>query len=69
MDNRSSNRSHTGCIQTRQLTAEILEAAIEGFEAQKRRIDEQIAQVRQLLKGVQPIAATTSGTHAATSAK
>jgi hypothetical protein len=44
---------------TRQLTAEILDAAIEGFEARKVRIDEQIAQVRQLLNGDQP-AATTS---------
>ena len=41
---------------TRQLTAEILDAAIEGFEARKLRIDEQIAQVRQLLNGDQPAA-------------
>jgi hypothetical protein len=33
------------------LTAEILAAAIEGFEAQKRRIDERIAEVRQMLPG------------------
>jgi hypothetical protein len=33
------------------LTAEILAAAIEGFEAQKRRIDERIAEVRQMLDG------------------
>jgi hypothetical protein len=39
---------------TRHLTAEILDAAIEGFEARKRRIDEQIAQVRQLQNGHQP---------------
>jgi hypothetical protein len=31
--------------------AEILDAAIEGFEARKLRIDEQIAEVRQLLNG------------------
>ena len=50
-------RSHTGYMQTRQLTAAILDAAIEGFEAQKRRIDEQIAQVRQLQNGHSPAAA------------
>jgi hypothetical protein len=47
-------------MHTRQLTAAILDAAIEGFEAQKRRIDEQIAQVRQLQNGHQPVAVTTS---------
>lgn len=31
------------------LTPEILNAAIEGFEAQKRRIDNQIAELRQML--------------------
>jgi hypothetical protein len=46
-------------MQTRQLTAEILDAAIEGFEARKLRIDEQIAQVRQLLNGHNPVAAST----------
>jgi hypothetical protein len=46
-------------MQTRQLTAEILSAAIEGFEARKLRIDEQIAQVRQLQNGHQPVAAST----------
>ena len=45
---------------TRQLTAEILAAAIEGFEVRKLRIDEQIAQVRQLLNGERPVAASTS---------
>jgi hypothetical protein len=49
-------------MQTRQLTAEILDAAIEGFETRKLRIDEQIAQVRQLLNGEQSIAAATSET-------
>jgi hypothetical protein len=43
---------------TRQLTTEILNAAIEGFEARKVHIDEQIAQVRQLQNGHS--AATTS---------
>ena len=46
-------------MQTRQLTAEILSAAIEGFEARKLRIDEQIAQVRQLINGDRPAAAST----------
>jgi hypothetical protein len=53
-------RSHTNNMQTRQLTAEILDAAIEGFEARKARIDEQIAQLRQLLNGDQPVAAGRS---------
>jgi hypothetical protein len=47
-------------MQSRQLTSEILRAAIEGFESQKRRIDEQIAQVRQLLNGHQPVPAIAS---------
>jgi len=33
------------------LTAEIIAAAIEGFEFQKRRIDEQIAELRVMLPG------------------
>lgn len=33
------------------LHPEIVAAAIEGFEAQKRRIDEQISELRQMLKG------------------
>jgi hypothetical protein len=43
----------------RNLTSEILAAAIEGFEVRKLRIGEQIAQVRQLLNGDQPAAAST----------
>ena len=34
---------------TQKLTAEIIHAAIEGFESQKRRIDSQIDELRQLL--------------------
>jgi hypothetical protein len=34
------------------LTAEIINAAIEGFETQKRRIDSQIDELRQLLNPV-----------------
>jgi hypothetical protein len=36
---------------TPKLTVEILNAAIEGFESQKRRIDEQIAEIRLMLDG------------------
>jgi hypothetical protein len=36
---------------TQKLTNEILTAAIEGFEAQKKRIDDQIAAARQMLEG------------------
>lgn len=36
---------------TPKLTAEIIHAAIEGFESQKRRIDSQIEELRQLLNG------------------
>jgi hypothetical protein len=41
-------------------TAEILAAALEGFEARKVTVDKQIAQVRQLLNGHGPVAANTS---------
>jgi hypothetical protein len=34
-----------------QLTQEIIDAAIEGFEAQKKRIDAQIAELRSLGSG------------------
>src|ERR1044072_3549742 len=36
---------------TQKLSPEIIQAAIEGFESQKLRIDEQIAELRHLLKG------------------
>jgi hypothetical protein len=36
---------------TTKLTPEIITAAIEGFESQKRRIDEQIAELQALLAG------------------
>jgi hypothetical protein len=42
------------------LTNDILTAAIEGFEAQKRRIDDQIAELRQQLRGQTPAAANVS---------
>ena len=53
-------RSHTGNMFTRQLTAEMLGAAIEGFELRKVRIDEQIAELRQMLNGHQTVAGSTS---------
>jgi len=42
------------------LTAEIIVAAIEGFESQKRRIDSRIDELRQLLDGDRKEAAATS---------
>jgi hypothetical protein len=36
---------------THKLTREVINAAIDGFEFQKRRIDSQIAELRQLLNG------------------
>jgi hypothetical protein len=38
---------------------EILAAAIEGFEAQKKRLDDQIAEIRQLLTGGKAESAAT----------
>ena len=46
---------------TQKLTAEIINAAIEGFESQKRRIDSQIDELRQLLNGGSTEAAAESG--------
>ena len=36
---------------THKLTAEVINAAIEGFEVQKSRIEAQVAELRQLLNG------------------
>jgi hypothetical protein len=47
---------------TQKLTAEIIHAAIEGFESQKRRIDCQIDELRQLLNGDRAETGTHSGT-------
>jgi hypothetical protein len=44
---------------TQKLNPEIGNAAIQGFEAQKRRIDEQIVQLRALLHGTSTEPATT----------
>ena len=43
------------------LTAEIINAAIEGFESQKRRIDSQIDELRQLLSPASTEGAPASG--------
>jgi len=45
---------------TQKFTAKILVAAIEGFEAQKRQIDERIAEVRHMLDGgrTEPVTAS-----------
>lgn len=43
------------------LTAEIIHAAIEGFESQKRRIDSQIEELRQMLNGGSPERGAESG--------
>ena len=39
------------------LTNEIIDAAIEGFEAQKRRIDDQIAELRAMRSGSPAVSA------------
>jgi len=41
------------------LDHEVLAAAIEGFEAQKKHIDSQIAEIRQILSGGSPEPAAT----------
>jgi len=45
------NRGH---MSTTKLTSEIIAAAIEGFEAQKTRIDARIAELRAFLSGGAP---------------
>src|ERR1039458_9541608 len=51
----------TSHMPTQKLTAEIIHAAIEGFESQKRRIDSQIDELRQLLSTHRTEAAPASG--------
>ena len=46
---------------TQKLTTEIITAAIEGFESQKTRIDQQIAELRSLLTGGPDEIAATPG--------
>ena len=43
---------------TSKLTPEIITAAIEGFESQKRQIDEQISELRSMLTGSAETATT-----------
>jgi hypothetical protein len=43
-----------------QLTQGIIDAAIEGFQSQKRRIDEQIAELRALRNGHAPSAESST---------
>jgi hypothetical protein len=50
------------------LTKEIIEAAIDGFEAQKQRLDVQIAELRAILNGG-PTAATQESTAGKTKRK
>src|ERR1039458_9345279 len=45
------NRAILIPMPTHKLTAEILNAAVEGFEQQKLRIDAQIAELRSMLTG------------------
>jgi len=44
------------------ISPEIMTAAIEGFEAQKQRIDSQIAELRAMLNGRQPTVAAAPQT-------
>jgi len=44
------------------LTHEVITAAIEGFQAQTQRIDEQISELRAMLNGRQPTAAAAPQT-------
>jgi hypothetical protein len=44
------------------LTADILSAALKGFEVQKNRIDAKIAEIRQMLDGVTARAGATNET-------
>jgi hypothetical protein len=46
----------------RKLTADILSAALEGFEAQKNRIDARIAEIMQMLNGSRPETAAPTDT-------
>jgi hypothetical protein len=56
------NRAILILMPTHKLTPEIITAAVEGFEQQKRRIDAQIAELRQMLTGAPAgIAATPEG--------
>ena len=49
-------------IMSVKLTPEVITAAIEGFQAQTQRIDEQISELRAMLNGRQPTAAAAPQT-------
>src|ERR1017187_6141649 len=53
------NRAILVLMPTHKLTPEIINAAIEGFEQQKLRIDAQIAELRAMLHGGPTATATT----------
>src|ERR1035437_4133384 len=53
------NRAILILMPAHKLTAEILNAAVEGFEQQKLRIDAQIAELRQMLTGTPTATAAT----------
>ena len=48
-------------MSTLKYTPELLHAAIEGFEAQRRRIDAQLAVIRQMVKGGRTESVAMSG--------
>jgi hypothetical protein len=50
-----------GAMATQKLSTDVIQAAIEGFEVQKRRINEQIGELRQLLTGDTPAGAAPAG--------
>jgi hypothetical protein len=56
---RWKNRGKSSKMPTHKLTPEIITAAVLGFEQQKRRIDDQIAELRALLPGGSTPAATS----------
>src|SRR5450759_4299526 len=56
MKGKRSTRPH---MPTHKLTPEIINAAVEGFEQQKLRIDAQIAELRQMLTGTPTATAAT----------
>ena len=53
------NRAILILMPTHKLTPEIINAAVEGFEQQKLRIDAQIAELRQMLTGTPTETAAT----------
>jgi hypothetical protein len=58
-----------GAMAAQKLTDEIIHAAIDGFEFQKKKIDAQIAELRQMLTGAAPEAPASPGASIATAPK